>query len=78
MSFRLRAELPAGLLGLIGPEGAVRIHMLQPLYLVGLCLAHREERQTILGLLRGIEAELGWVTSYRVEQLQADWNLGSA
>ncbi len=53
---------------------AVRIHMLQPLYLSGLCLEHRKERETILELLRGIEAELGWTTSHRVDRLQADWS----
>jgi hypothetical protein len=61
-------------IGLANPPGAVRIHMLQPSYLAGLCLGHHEERQSILDLLRGIEAELGWVTGYRVDQLQAEWN----
>jgi hypothetical protein len=48
--------------------------MLQPLYLSGLCLEHREERETILKLLRGIEAELGWTTSHRVDRIQVDWS----
>jgi len=54
--------------------GAVRIHMLQPLCLSGLCLEHREERETILKLLRRIEAELGWTTSHRVDRIQVDWS----
>ena len=61
-------------IALANPPGAVRIHMLQPLYLAGFCLEHREERQTISDLLRGIEADLGWVTGYRVDQLKTDWN----
>jgi hypothetical protein len=35
-------------------------------------IARSEE--TILKLLRGIEAELGWTTNYRVDRLQADWS----
>jgi hypothetical protein len=46
--------------------------MLQPLYLSGLCLEHREERETILKLLRGIETELGWTASHRVDRIQVD------
>lgn len=61
-------------IALANSPGAVRIHMLQPLYLSGLCLEHREERETILKLLRGIEAELGWTTSHRVDRIQADWS----
>jgi hypothetical protein len=61
-------------IALANPPGPVRIHMLQPLYLSGLCLEHRMERETILKLLRGIEAELGWTATYRVERLQADWS----
>lgn len=55
------------------PQGAVRIHMVQPLFVAGQCLESPEERQIIVDLLRGIEADLGWATEYRVKQLQADW-----
>lgn len=55
------------------PQGAVRIHMVQPLFVAGQCLESPEERQVIVDLLRGIEADLGWATDYRVKQLQADW-----
>lgn len=55
------------------PAGAVRIHMVQPLFVAGQCLENPEERQIIIDLLRGIEADFGWATDYRIKQLQADW-----
>lgn len=61
-------------IALASPPGEVQIRMLQPLFLSGLCLEHHEERETILMLSRGIEAELGWTTSYRVDRLQGDWS----
>lgn len=59
-------------IALANPPGAVRIHMLQSLYLAGLCLGRREEQQIIVDLLRGIEAELGWLTAYQVHQLKTE------
>jgi hypothetical protein len=55
------------------PEGSVRIHSLQPLFVSGQCLTDHRERQTILRLLRGIESDLGWATEYRVKQLLKEW-----
>ncbi|KAK5994494.1 Transcription activator AMTR1 [Cladobotryum mycophilum] len=51
------------------PAGAARIHMLQPLFLAGQLLEEPREQQIVIDLLRGIEADLGWATAYRVEQL---------
>lgn len=56
------------------PPGYVRIHMLQPLFIAGQCLESADERNVILGLLRGIESDLGWATQYRVRELLAEWN----
>jgi hypothetical protein len=55
------------------PDGSVRIHSLQPLFVSGQCLTEPRERRTILRLLRGIEADTGWATEYRVEQLLKEW-----
>jgi hypothetical protein len=55
------------------PPGYVRIHMLQPLFLAGQCLEEQEERKIILGILRGIELDLGWAAEYRVKELLAEW-----
>jgi hypothetical protein len=55
------------------PEGSVRIHMVQPLYVAGQCLTDARERRIIVDLLRGIEADLGWATDYRVQQLLKEW-----
>jgi len=55
------------------PEGSVRIHQLQPLFVAGQCLTEPRERRVILDLLRSIEADLGWATEYRVQQLLKEW-----
>lgn len=55
------------------PEGSVRIHQLQPLFVAGQCLTQPRERRVILELLRSIEVDLGWATEYRVQQLLKDW-----
>ena len=55
------------------PEASIRIHQLQPLFVAGQCLTEPGERRVILDLLRGIEADLGWATEYRVQQLLREW-----
>ena len=55
------------------PPAAVRIHMLQPLYLAGLIVERQEERQLVVELLRDIETDLGWATQYRVDALRTEW-----
>ncbi|PWY90738.1 Zn(II)2Cys6 transcription factor [Aspergillus heteromorphus CBS 117.55] len=55
------------------PNGSVRINSLQPLFVSGQCLNEPGERRTVLQLLRGIEADLGWATEYRVNQLLREW-----
>lgn len=55
------------------PEGSVRIHQVQPLFVSGQCLTDDRERRIILDLLRGVEADLGWATNYRVQQLLKEW-----
>lgn len=56
------------------PEGSVRIHQVQPLFVAGQCVTDQRERRVILDLLRNIEADLGWATDYRVQQLMREWN----
>lgn len=55
------------------PEASIRIHQLQPLFVAGQCLTEPGERRVVLDLLRGIEADLGWATGYRVQQLLREW-----
>lgn len=52
---------------------AVLPEMLQPLYLAGRCLKIREERITIVSLLRDIQTTTGFPTEYRVQDLLLDW-----
>lgn len=60
------------------PDGSVRIHSLQPLFVSGQCLTEPCERRTILRLLKGIEADTGWATEYRVKQLLKEWDWDEA
>ncbi|KAH1423923.1 hypothetical protein KXX32_007156 [Aspergillus fumigatus] len=65
-------------ISLARPHGSVRINSLQPLFVSGQCLAEPRERRVVLRLLRGIEADLGWATEYRVKQLLKDWGWDEA
>ncbi|KAJ5698353.1 transcriptional regulator family: Fungal Specific TF [Penicillium macrosclerotiorum] len=60
-------------IGLARPDGSVRIHALQPLFVAGQCLTDPRERRATIRLLRAIEADLGWATEYRVQQLLKEW-----
>ncbi|CAG8981908.1 hypothetical protein HYALB_00009163 [Hymenoscyphus albidus] len=55
------------------PDGAVRIHQVQALFVAGQCLLEDCERRVVLELLRDIERDLGWATDYRVRQLIKEW-----
>jgi proteasome lid subunit RPN8/RPN11 len=52
------------------PRGAARVQMITLLYAVGQCLEKPEERQIVIDLLRGIEADLGWSTATQVQKLK--------
>ncbi|KAJ5483045.1 hypothetical protein N7539_006491 [Penicillium diatomitis] len=58
------------------PHAEVRINMIPLLYAMGQCLESSTERQIIVDLLRGIEADLGLATDYAVQKLQSSWNRG--
>ncbi|KAH8700798.1 hypothetical protein BGW36DRAFT_425604 [Talaromyces proteolyticus] len=59
-------------------DASARIHSLQPLFVSGQCLTELSERQTIVELLRSIEADTGWATEYRVKQLLREWGWDEA
>jgi hypothetical protein len=52
------------------PRGAARVQMITLLYAVGQCMEKPEERQIVIDLLRGIEADLGWSTAMQVQKLK--------
>lgn len=56
------------------PHGACRVHMVPLLLAVGQCMEGSEERQIIVDILRGIEADLGWATEYAVQKLYRLWD----
>jgi hypothetical protein len=60
-------------IALARPEAAARIFSIQPLFVAGQCLTEKEERRTIVEMLRGIERDLGWATEWRVQQLLGEW-----
>ncbi|KAB8256297.1 hypothetical protein BDV32DRAFT_97146 [Aspergillus pseudonomiae] len=55
------------------PRSAARVYTIPLLFAVGQCFENPEERQIVVDLLRGIEADLGWETSVRIQKLQASW-----
>ncbi|KAF9891878.1 hypothetical protein FE257_002840 [Aspergillus nanangensis] len=55
------------------PQSAARIYMIPLLFAVGQCYESPDERQIIVDLLRGIEADLGWATGSQIEKLQKPW-----
>ncbi|EFR03148.1 hypothetical protein MGYG_06143 [Nannizzia gypsea CBS 118893] len=60
------------------PPASARIHSIQPLFVSGQCLTDEVERRAILRILRRIEADLGWATQYRVQQLLKEWDWDEA
>lgn len=46
---------------------------LQPLWIAGKCVSHREEHKAILNMLEMIERQSGWKTSWRAEDLNEHW-----
>ncbi|KAE8393511.1 C6 finger domain protein [Aspergillus alliaceus] len=56
------------------PQSAARVYTIPLLFAVGQCFENQEERQIVADLLRGIEADLGWETSCRIQKLQASWD----
>ena len=55
------------------PHPAVRVEMLLPLYIAGMCLEADEERRVLLELLRAIEQDTGCSTEGRCVELMGEW-----
>ena len=55
------------------PHPAVRVEMLLPLYIAGLCLDTDEERKVLLDTLRAIEQDTGCSTESRCVELLKEW-----
>jgi hypothetical protein len=55
------------------PPPAVRVEMLLPLYVAGVCLEDDEERRVLLELLRAIEMDTGCETEGRCQELTRRW-----
>ncbi|KAL6910649.1 hypothetical protein GGI43DRAFT_390713 [Trichoderma evansii] len=55
------------------PDDPVRQHMVQPLYLAGLCFETHEQRTALAQLLATIQRETGYSTAERVAKLQQHW-----
>lgn len=69
-------------------DEGTRIHSVQPLWTAGLVLGRNEDsgplsgqcqawRRTVVGLLRGIEYDMGWAAEYRVQSLLDLWDLNA-
>ncbi|KAK5166251.1 uncharacterized protein LTR77_008512 [Saxophila tyrrhenica] len=58
------------------PPPAVRVEMLLPLFIAGVCVEDEEERGVVLELLRAIEVDTGCETGGRCEELKRRWEWG--
>lgn len=59
------------------PDDPVRMHMVQPLYIAGLCFEAHEQRTALAQLLATIQRETGYSTTERVANLQQQWGWDS-
>ncbi|PTB79484.1 hypothetical protein M440DRAFT_1350249 [Trichoderma longibrachiatum ATCC 18648] len=59
------------------PDDPVRLHMVQPLYIAGLCFETHEQRAALAQLLTSIQRETGYSTAERVANLQQHWGWGT-
>ncbi|EHK24546.1 uncharacterized protein TRIVIDRAFT_219998 [Trichoderma virens Gv29-8] len=59
------------------PDDPVRLHMVQPLYIAGLCFEAHEQRTALAQLLATIQRETGYSTAERVANLQQQWGWDS-
>ena len=55
------------------PHPAIRVEMLLPLYISGLCLEADDERGMVLELLKAIEMDTGYSTEVRCQELVTGW-----
>lgn len=55
------------------PDDPVRLQMVQPLYIAGLCFEAHEQRTALAQLLTSIQRETGYSTAERVANLQQHW-----
>lgn len=61
-------------ISLARPDESVRVHSVHPLFTAGQCLRDAHERQAVLNILRNLEADIGWSTNNRVQQLVQQWH----
>ncbi|MBE3047548.1 hypothetical protein IMZ48_34555, partial [Candidatus Bathyarchaeota archaeon] len=55
------------------PQPGVQIHLVQPLYLAGLCLDSDERKVVLADLLVGVQRRTGYSTEWRVIKLKEEW-----
>ncbi|KIV88819.1 hypothetical protein PV10_08457 [Exophiala mesophila] len=51
------------------------VNALQPIWIAGKLMSYRREHKVILDLLKFIEEETGWATSWRAEDLKEFWGI---
>lgn len=61
-------------IALSSPTTSITLHQTQTIFVAAQCLVDEEERHMALDILRRVNADLGWETEYRVQQLLKQWN----
>ncbi|PYH92292.1 C6 finger domain protein [Aspergillus ellipticus CBS 707.79] len=56
------------------PQGCARVYMAPFLFGAGQCLEKPAERQIVLDLLSGVEADMGWETASQIQKLRELWD----
>ncbi|TDZ30416.1 Transcription activator AMTR1 [Colletotrichum spinosum] len=60
-------------ISLADPTAAVRVHSVQPLFVAGQSFHEEADQELVVGLLEGIERDLGWATEYQISKLREEW-----
>ncbi|RAH43718.1 C6 transcription factor [Aspergillus brunneoviolaceus CBS 621.78] len=60
-------------ISLANPHQGCLNNSIQPLWIAGQLFSHRSEHKEIINLIRGIEAETGWGTCWRIRDLESAW-----
>jgi hypothetical protein len=62
-------------IALAAPRDAVRVRLIQPLYIAGRSFSQKPAQRMLLRLLGDIESDLGVFTRYRINDLLGEWGL---
>lgn len=60
-------------IALSSPTMSMMLHQTQTIFIAAQCLVDNDERYMALDIMRRVNADMGWETEYRVQQLLKEW-----